>query len=943
MNKWNVSTRIFVLAIVPTILIALLLSIFFVNSYSKTSNLSLSQRAYSVTANLAASSEFDIVSQNFINLQKSAQQAMQADSDIELIVIYDSNSRIITSVGSTAILDNLPIFEPGNFNSESINQQGNINVVSQEFYQGYLYSTTISSNFIEPHEQWKPKGTNLIESDQILGYLVVYFSQAAILSSQIKVLIGSLAIIFLGLLLSIKLAQKTSSSVIQPIENMTSGVNRIKEGFLNTRISTDTSSELKRLEQGINTMAQRLEHNQEELKAAVKQATTDLQDTLETLEVNNLELDLARKQALEASRIKTEFLANMGHEIRTPMNGVIGFTDLLLKTQLNNKQKDFLLDIKRSAGNLLSIIDDILDYSKIEAGKMSLERYPFDLRECVDDVFSMLGPKANKKGLELISLIYSDVPSSLLGDPIRIKQIITNLIGNAIKFTQSGCIELHAEIESELEQELTLKIQVKDTGIGMSVEQQNSLFKAFNQADASTKRIFGGTGLGLVISKSLVEKMGGEINVESTADAGSNFWFTLKCMASESSQEKEIGSQILAHNSALVFDPHSSVRLSMIQMLEDLNMSVTSFETIEDLITEVELCKANQKSIEIIIVGGQAFKRRKAQLEHLCSQASEISCPVITFSTSAEPSALDQLQQLGVSRTLRKPLTHRNLYNVLLETLRDKDLASVDSHENLDLSVLSNLYVLAVDDNPANLRLVDILLTDLGVNVDIAEDGMQAISLSKDKVYDLILMDIQMPEIDGIEASRTIKANNTNAKTPIVALTAHSMANEKEQLIEAGMADYMTKPVSESDLVKILLKWTHSINLDTNLEEEKSQNLETTLDWKLSLKLANNNGKLATDMLKMLVESNFETSKTIHAAFQAQEFENLLHQVHKLHGASCYLGTPKLKRISSNYETKLKKQQFNSIENIHNELLLELEKINQEAVPYITDKVINNG
>ncbi len=935
MNKWGISPRILTLALTPTFLVALLLGVFFFNSYSQKVDESLQQRGNTIAAHLALSSEYDIVSRNFPNLQVISKAARDNDKDIMAIVFFDTNHRIISSSGSANDIKKISVKDLSSLTK--LNDNNNIFRITQshQVEGGKTFYSPILSSVTAKGIHWD-ESANANDS-HILGYTAIYLTSEFSAIAKYKVLFASILIVFIGLILGSFLARRMATSVTQPITKILSGVNKIKEGHLNTRVSTQSSAELKLLEQGINAMAEHMEHNQEEMQLAIEQATADLQETLETLEVNNLELDLARKQALEASRIKTEFLANMGHEIRTPMNGVIGFTELLLKTELNNKQKDFLFDIKRSATNLLSIIDDILDYSKIEAGKMSLERYPFDLRECVDDVFRMLGPNANKKGLELVSLIYSDVPKSLLGDPIRIKQIITNLINNAIKFTKSGSIELLAEVESENSKELTLKIQVKDTGIGLSSEQQNLLFKAFNQADASTKRLFGGTGLGLVISKSLVEKMGGEINVSSTPSQGSTFWFTLKCERAEAADTENISSAFLNKKTALVFDPHPSTRLSIIHMLEEHQMSIGSFDVIEDLATELDLYQQSGKSVEVVIIGGQTFRRRQQQLEYICNKAQSLNCPVISFSTSPDAEALEHLQELGVTRTLRKPVTHRNLYNALLETLRAEKKEQETSAENLDLKALKGSYVLAVDDNAANLRLVNIFLQELGISVDTAENGIQAIALSKNKVYDAIFMDIQMPEMDGLEATRTIRANKTNKATPIIALTAHAMANEKEQLLEAGMDDYMTKPVSEKDLVNILFKWTQN-NADTvEAETIESENKEVTLDWQLSLKLANNNTELAIDMLRMLVESNFETSKQIHAAYQAQEFESLLHHVHKLHGASSYLGTPKLKRLSSQYETKLKKQLYNQLEGIHSELLIELNKINLEAEPYIRE------
>jgi two-component system sensor histidine kinase BarA len=941
MKNWGISRRILTLALTPTLLVCLLLGFFFINNHIQDSEESLISRGKTIATHLALASEYGIITLDNSTLQEMAQAARDNDKELLAVAIYDQNNRILTSVGAAEYLSKMSIKSPKDLTQIGAQTSLMRYARVEKHSSGILFHAPILSKFPEDHESWR---TNVKSNTEILGYVSVLMSQDFSLLSRYGTIITTVLISLIGLLIGGFLARRMSTSVTEPIVSMAKGVDKIKDGKLDTRISSDASAELKTLQDGINLMAESMEHNQEEMQQAVDQATEDLRETLETLEVNNLELDIARRQAVEASRIKTEFLANMSHEIRTPMNGVIGFTDLLLKTELNNKQKDFLFDIKRSASGLLSIIDDILDYSKIEAGKMSFERYPFDLRECVDDVFKILGPNASQKGIELVSLIYSDVPKALLGDPIRIKQIITNLLNNAVKFTKSGSVELYAEVESEGKKGLKLKIQVKDSGIGLTKEQQNNLFKAFSQADSTTTREFGGTGLGLVISKSLVEKMGGNIGVESQEGEGSTFWFTLQCERAESLPEDGLTGEFLAAKSVLVFDPHPATRLSLTQMLEDWQMQVRSFEKIDDLMTEVDLYAQSGKNVDLIIIGGQRFRRRMQRIEHICDKVNnQLGCPVITFSTSSDVDFLEHLSTLGVARAMEKPITYRALYNSLIELLRSNKINKTETKELPTIQNASELkgsYVLAVDDNPANLRLVSTLLKDLKVKVDTADSGMQAVALSKDKVYDAILMDIQMPEMNGLEATRTIRANATNQSTPIIALTAHAMANERELLLDSGMDDYMTKPVSEQDLVNVLLKWTQadtSLNTVVQEPEKNSSDKEKTLDWELSLKLANNKADLAKDMLKMMVESNHETGRVIHAAYQAQDFDELLQHIHKLHGASCYVGTPRLKSLSNQYETKLKKQQYNLLEDLHAELIAELKAINEEAQPYIED------
>lgn len=943
MKNWGISRRILTLALTPTLLVCLLLGFFFINNHIQDSEDSLMSRGKTIATHLALASEYGIITLDNSTLQEMAQAARDNDKELLAVAIYDQNNRILTSVGAAEYLSKMSIQSPHDLTQ--IGAQSSLMRYAhvEHLDEGVVFHAPILSKFPEDHESWR---TNVKSNTEVLGYVAVLMSQDFSLLSRYSTIITTIIISLIGLLIGGFLARRMSSSVTEPIVSMAKGVDKIKDGKLDTRISSDASAELKTLQDGINLMAESMEHNQEEMQQAVDQATEDLRETLETLEVNNLELDIARRQAVEASRIKTEFLANMSHEIRTPMNGVIGFTDLLLKTELNNKQKDFLFDIKRSASGLLSIIDDILDYSKIEAGKMSFERYPFDLRECVDDVFKILGPNASQKGIELVSLIYSDVPKALLGDPIRIKQIITNLLNNAVKFTKAGSVELYAEVESEGKKGLKLKIQVKDSGIGLTKEQQSNLFKAFSQADSSTTREFGGTGLGLVISKSLVEKMGGTIGVESNEGEGSTFWFTLQCERAESLPEDGLTGEFLAAKSVLVFDPHPATRLSLTQMLEDWQMQVRSFEKIDDLMTEVDLYAQSGKNVDLIIIGGQRFRRRMQRIEHICDKVNnQLGCPVITFSTSSDVDFLEHLSTLGVSRAMEKPITYRALYNSLIELLRSnkgpKSKKQIPAPVNTtDATELKGSYVLAVDDNPANLRLVTTLLKDLKIKVDTAESGMQAVALSKDKVYDAILMDIQMPEMNGLEATRTIRANATNQSTPVIALTAHAMANEREILLDSGMDDYMTKPVSEQDLINVLLKWTQadaSLNTVVQTSESSDGRQEETLDWELSLKLANGKADLARDMLKMMVDSNHETGRVIHAAYQAQDFDELLQHIHKLHGASCYVGTPRLKSLSNQYETKLKKQQYNLLEDLHNELIVELKAINEAAQPYLDE------
>lgn len=367
------------------------------------------------------------------------------------------------------------------------------------------------------------------EADRLLGWVEIELSHTNTLLRGYRMMFASLVLIAAGLVTTLLLALHLGRGISAPLGHIKLAVARIKEGRLDYRLPTLGNHELDELAAGINRMAQSLEEAHDELQHSIDQATEDVRQNLETIEIQNIELDLARKEALEASRIKSEFLANMSHEIRTPLNGILGFTHLLQKSELTPRQLDYLNTIEKSADSLLAIINEILDFSKIEAGKLVLDSIPFNLRDLLQDTLTILAPAAHAKQLELISLVYRDTPVSLVGDPLRLKQILTNLVSNAIKFTREGTIVARAMLEDDGEDESNaqLRISVQDTGIGLSNEDVRALFQAFSQADNSLSRQPGGTGLGLVISKRLVEQMGGEIGVDSTPGEGSTFWISL--------------------------------------------------------------------------------------------------------------------------------------------------------------------------------------------------------------------------------------------------------------------------------------------------------------------------------------------------------------------------------------------------------------------------------
>lgn len=786
---------------------------------------------------------------------------------VESIRVYDNQQRLVLQAGASKLLSQTqkPVFDV----SDPLASDW------QPVSPGFSLRHNLTKMPIQlPSVDLRNSGLSHIEID----YRTDFFRLL-----QYQLYLSTVLIVLASLGLGLILARRHEVYVSNRLEALKAELLTIKPGARDP----GTQDIWRSLKQIISQLSHNRERELEQLENDIEQTTRELRESLETVEIQNIELDLARKEALQSSRVKSEFLANTTHELRTPLNGIIGFSEILLRGTLTKRQFEAVSTIQNSAKGLLTIINDILDFSRMESGKLILDEVPVNLIEVIDDCVRLLAPAAWDKGLRVYTFIEPDIQVNVHSDPLRLKQILTNLLNNAIKFTEQGHIEVRVQSAPQGDHQCGIELSVSDTGIGLSLEQKNQLFRAFEQLEADQKRRFSGTGLGLVITRYLSEQMGGEIGVDSEKDIGSRFWVSLP-LEPDHSTVKTHATKLAPKQTILIWESDDiairalSSCLDLMQCpwailpVDDVDRAMAIVDELGDRIVALLQCQQTD-------IPERLWQRISTYCRHRIWMTAPNSDP-----GDAQVYVTYPCTPISISSGLKDIFDQET-----------DELPILSPAEQPDLSVL------AVDDNSTNLRLLKLLLMDLGLKVDTCRSGQEALEQCQQSSYDHILLDLQMPGMDGLETASRLRQEGFCQNSQITLLSAHQAAMEQSELQTHGADAYLSKPVSVDALCR-LFGLTRAVSETVQVTEQ--QGVARPIDLQNCLSRARGKRALAQEMLSLFLSSLPDMRDQLQTARFNNDGKQMTSLCHQLKGACSYTGVPKLREAVITLEMQCKSE-----------------------------------
>ncbi len=782
-NRWGIHQRALFLALAPLLLVSLIIGYYLTNMHLQTAQRSLEQRGLGIAKNLAQASEFGLTVGDQSRIEQLLKAAM-VDPDVHLVEAYDAQGKLIAS-----------------------DHRDGTNRHHKTLLRGF--TAFVMPSALPDTEIEEFRGT--AQPLEPLGRIVVWISTEHLKQVQRSIINKSLLIVSSGALLAALLGLLIARGLTKPVKNVISAVDELSKGNLEHRVRIDSRGELGKLEEGINHMADALESSQRMLEVRVQDATQKLANNLRELRRKNEELEAARLSAMQASEAKANFLAQISHELRTPLNAILGFSRLLLKHGATEGQTEYLKIINQAGDQLLTVINDVLSFSKLESGQMEIHPEHFDPHDTLEEVVGLLSHEAHRKELELVLLLHHDVPHDMYSDPSRLAQILINLLNNAVKFTPKGQITVTAEAIHTDAQGAQLQVSVADSGIGISETVAQHLFTPFTQGDSSTTKLFSGTGLGLTISKALCESLGGTIIWRNNLSQGTTFTFRLPGLTAER-QLADSAIPNLAGLKALIVEQNPLSRRAIRNLLIGFKMEV--YQQADYASTDNRLHQAAEDDpFDLLVIGLSKAEAQQLDLSAWQTLAKQHDLGIVLLIGDEElANHYQEMNPLSHIQITEKPVRRKILYQKIIAALEivETDTASLPPANEASSRHTGGDVIRALvgDDNAFGRRLLADYLASVAAKVVTAKDGREVLDIAQQQPFDIIFLDLHMPEIDGITVASKLQADpGPNQSTPLIAVTADVFFDALETQQPSPFQAVLHKPVTHEQITEILHTW----------------------------------------------------------------------------------------------------------------------------------------